>query len=180
MLPRVHLQVGLLSLVCVSVCLSACVCVCVCLCMCVYHTYKYNCGYVLLSSPPERHSSFKLHQKNEEGLDSSQLHHPLVPFVPYPVGYPSPPGSHNSPSRDALPLVRASRGSLGSPWVSHELSQASCSSLGSLWRTAAAAKSLQSCPTPCNPTDGSPPGSPIPGILQVKTLEWVAISFSNA
>ena len=45
---------------------------------------------------------------------------------------------------------------------------------------AAAAKSLQSCPTLCNPIDGSPPGSPIPGILQAKTLEWVAISFSNA
>ena len=44
---------------------------------------------------------------------------------------------------------------------------------------AAAAKSLQSCPTLCNPRDGSPPGSPIPGILQVRTLEWVAISFSN-
>ena len=45
---------------------------------------------------------------------------------------------------------------------------------------AAAAKSLQSCPTLCNPIDGSPPGSPIPGILQVRRLEWVAISFSNA
>ena len=45
---------------------------------------------------------------------------------------------------------------------------------------AAAAKSLQSRPTPCDPIDGSPPGSPIPGILQVRTLEWVAISFSNA
>ena len=44
----------------------------------------------------------------------------------------------------------------------------------------AAAKSLQSCPTLCNPTDGSPPGSPVPGILQARTLEWVAISFSNA
>ena len=44
----------------------------------------------------------------------------------------------------------------------------------------AAAKSLQSCPTLCNPIDGSPPGSPIPGILQARTLEWVAISFSNA
>ena len=48
------------------------------------------------------------------------------------------------------------------------------------WDTAAAAKSLQSCPTLCNPRDGSPSGSPIPGILQVRTLEWVAISFSNA
>ena len=45
--------------------------------------------------------------------------------------------------------------------------------------TAAAAKSLQSCPTLCDPIDGSPPGSPIPGILQARTLEWVAISFSN-
>ena len=45
---------------------------------------------------------------------------------------------------------------------------------------AAAAKSLQSCPTLCDPTDGSPPGSAIPGILQARTLEWVAISFSSA
>ena len=45
---------------------------------------------------------------------------------------------------------------------------------------AATAKSLQSCPTLCYPIDGSPPGSPIPGILQARTLEWVAISFSNA
>ena len=42
------------------------------------------------------------------------------------------------------------------------------------------AKSLQSCPTLCNPTDSSPPGSPVPGILQARTLEWVTISFSNA
>ena len=45
---------------------------------------------------------------------------------------------------------------------------------------AAAAKSLQSCPTLCDPIDGSPPGSLVPGILQERTLEWVAISFSNA
>ena len=45
---------------------------------------------------------------------------------------------------------------------------------------AAAAKSLQSCPTLCHPIDGSPPASPVPGILQARTLEWVAISFSNA
>ena len=45
---------------------------------------------------------------------------------------------------------------------------------------AAAAKSLQLCLTLCNPIDGSPPGSPVPGILQVRTLEWVAVSFSNA
>ena len=45
---------------------------------------------------------------------------------------------------------------------------------------AAAAKSLQSCPTLCDPTDGSPPGSHVPGILQARTLDWVAIAFSNA
>ena len=49
------------------------------------------------------------------------------------------------------------------------------------WITlAAAAKLLQSCLTLCDPIDGSPPGSPVPGILQARTLEWVAISFSNA
>ena len=54
--------------------------------------------------------------------------------------------------------------------------------LGGWWKcpATAAAKSLQSCPTPCDPIDGSPPGSPVPGILQARTLEWVAISFSNA
>ena len=48
------------------------------------------------------------------------------------------------------------------------------------WVAAAAAKSLQSCPTLCDLIDGSPPGSPVHGILQARTLEWVAISFSNA
>ena len=46
--------------------------------------------------------------------------------------------------------------------------------------SAAAAKAPQLCPTLCNPIDGSPPGSPVPGILQARTLEWVAISFFNA
>ena len=46
--------------------------------------------------------------------------------------------------------------------------------------TAAAAKLIQSCPTLCDPIDGSPTGSPVPGILQARTLEWVAISFSSA
>ena len=52
--------------------------------------------------------------------------------------------------------------------------------LGSKITAAAAAKSLQSCPTLCDPRDSSPPGSPIPGILQARILEWVAISFFNA
>ena len=50
----------------------------------------------------------------------------------------------------------------------------------SLLFLAAAAKSLQSCPTLCDPIDGSPPGSAVPGILQARTPEWVAISFSSA
>ena len=55
-----------------------------------------------------------------------------------------------------------------------------CFCHGTQTAAAAAAKSLQSCPTLCDPIDGSPPGSPVPGILQGRTLEWVAISFSNA
>ena len=51
---------------------------------------------------------------------------------------------------------------------------------GDVRAAAAAAKSLQSCPSLCDPIDSSSPGSPVPGILQARTLEWVAISFSNA
>ena len=51
---------------------------------------------------------------------------------------------------------------------------------GSYFPTTTTTKSLQSCPTLCDPTGSSPPGSPVPGILQARTLEWVAISFSNA
>ena len=61
-----------------------------------------------------------------------------------------------------------------------DLELLSKSTVLSLSVAAAAAKSLQSCPTLCDPTDSGPPGSPIPGILQARTLEWVAISFSNA
>ena len=67
--------------------------------------------------------------------------------------------------------------------VYQTLKTSCCSSLSAYYlhySAAAAAKSLQSCPTLCDPIDGSPPGSPIPGILQARTLEWVAISFSNA
>ena len=51
---------------------------------------------------------------------------------------------------------------------------------GKMGTAAVAAKLLQSCPTLCDPRDSSPPGSPVPGILQARTLEWVVISFSNA
>ena len=49
----------------------------------------------------------------------------------------------------------------------------------SIMSVAAAAKTLQSCPTLCDPIDGSPPGSPVPGVLQARTLEWVAMPFSR-
>jgi len=52
--------------------------------------------------------------------------------------------------------------------------------VGSYFGAAAAAKLLELCMTLCNPIDGNPPGSPVPGILQARTLEWAAISFSNA
>ena len=58
--------------------------------------------------------------------------------------------------------------------------KSNCNMLHSSAVAATAAKSLQSYPTLCDPIDGSPPGSAIPGILQARTLEWVAISFSNA
>ena len=64
--------------------------------------------------------------------------------------------------------------------ASHGRSGFSMLPLGRCHSDAAAAKSCQSCPTLCDPIDSSPPGSPVPGILQARTLEWVAISFSNA
>ena len=82
------------------------------------------------------------------------------PF-PSPGDLPNPEIEPRSPTlqADSSPLTY-----LGSP---------SCNA-------AAAAKALQSCPTLCDPIDGSPPGSAVPGILQARILEWVAISFSNA
>ena len=64
--------------------------------------------------------------------------------------------------------------------VSFHFNTKECSNYSTSAAAAAAAKSLQSCLTLCNPIDGSPLGSPIPGILQARTLEWVAISFSSA
>ena len=60
------------------------------------------------------------------------------------------------------------------------ISELKWTGMGEFNSAAAAAKSLQSCPSLCDPIDGSPPGSPVPGILQARTLEWVAISFSSA
>ena len=81
---------------------------------------------------------------------------------------------------DGWPLPKNNSGSLGMgpghPWFSKVPLVVLTTELSA----AAAAKSLQSCPTLCDRVDGSPPGSPIPGILQARTLEWAAISFSNA
>ena len=86
-------------------------------------------------------------------------------------------------------LLCPSPGDLPDPGIEHESPALQVDSLpselpgkplGLYAAAAAAAKSLQSCPTLCDPIDGSPPGSPVPGILQARTLEWVAISFSNA
>ena len=74
-----------------------------------------------------------------------------------------------------MPLVTQSL--RGSTHLSHRIR---VRTLDILSTPAAAAKSLQSCPTLCDPIDSSPPGSPVPGILQARTLEWVAISFPNA
>ena len=63
---------------------------------------------------------------------------------------------------------------------SHEIKRRLLLGRKAMANLAAAAKLLQSCPTLCDPIDGSPSGSPVPGILQARTLEWVAISFSNA
>ena len=77
----------------------------------------------------------------------------------------------------------------GSPrileWIAHSFSSRSSqprnqTGISGIAAAAAAAKSLQSCLILCNPIDGKPPGSPVPGILQARILEWVAISFSNA
>ena len=76
-----------------------------------------------------------------------------------------------------LPTQESKRGLLHCRWILYQLSYKG--SLGCLLAAAAAASSLQSCPTLCDPTECSPPGFPVPGILQARTLEWVAISFSN-
>ena len=73
--------------------------------------------------------------------------------------------------------VRYQRGRTSTPT---QVSVSKHRDLPDRYAAAAAAKSLQSCPTLCDPIDGSPPGSPVPGTLQARTLEWVAISFSNA
>ena len=95
----------------------------------------------------------------------NSTHSSNTPLLPQPLPYPHPCSPH------VTFLVETSV-EFGAPrfFIFHTHTQLA----------AAAAKSLQSCPTLCDPIDSSPPGSPVPGTLQARTLEWVAISFSNA
>ena len=89
------------------------------------------------------------------------------------------PWSKNLPSSTNLQTINAGEGvEKREPSYTVGGNVCWCSHYGEQY--AAAAKSLQSCPTLCDLKDGSPPGAPVPGILQARTLEWVAISFSNA
>ena len=108
----------------------------------------------------------------------------LVPWIRWPKYW-----SFNfsiNPSNEYSGLISFRIDSLQSKGLSRVFSNTTVqkhqffSAQPSLWSNAAAAKSLQSYPTLCNPIDRTPPGSPVPGILQARTLEWVAISFSNA
>ena len=129
------------------------------------------------------------------------LYHPL-PFLPsifasikffsnesvLPIRWPNywSFSFSTSPSNEYSGLISFRIDSLQSKGLSRVFSNTTVqkhqffSAQPSLWSNAAAAKSLQSYPTLCNPIDRTPPGSPVPGILQARTLEWVAISFSHA
>ena len=85
-----------------------------------------------------------------------------------------------NPQLDVLILVNIYSNSSQNIYVLHLILASLIRTFGNCICSAAAAKSLQSCPSLCDPIDGSPPGSPVPGILQAGTLEWVAISFSSA
>ena len=94
-----------------------------------------------------------------------------------PPSYPLTVGNSNQWKFSSFPPSARWSQDRCSYRLSEESSETKCSTAHD---AAAAAKSLQLCPTLCNPIGGSPPGSAIPGILQARTLEWVAISFSNA
>ena len=91
-----------------------------------------------------------------------------------------PKSRHVPPPCSALHPLEAAPGPLHGLMVSPDTTQRGLNMLHVNAAAAAAAKSLQSCPTLWNPIDSSPPGSPVPGILQARTLEWVAIFISNA
>ena len=106
--------------------------------------------------------------------------------IPWTAAYQAPPSMGFSRQEYWSGLPFPSPGGLPDPGLEPALAPALTSGFfttSTAWETnpaAAAAKSLQSCPTLCDPIEGSPPGSLVPEILQARTLEWVAISFSNA
>ena len=97
-----------------------------------------------------------------------------------PMKKPLGSGEKNLPERWEVTVPSVHRGPWTVPDPPARLKTFKSHGTVSSVAAAAAAKSFQSCPTLCDPIDSSPPGSPIPGILQARTLEWVAISFSNA
>ena len=114
---------------------------------------------------------------------SSQPRSSALQVDSLPVELPGKPKNTGVSSLSLLqqifPTQESNRGLLHCRRILYQLSyQESLSRAAAA--AAATAKSLQSCLTLCDPIDGSPPGSPVPGILQARTLEWVAISFSNA
>ena len=128
------------------------VCVCVCVCVCVFsQSCSTLCGHMDCSpSYSSVHGIFQARISLLQGIFLTQRSNPSL-ISPVLAGR----FSTTTP--------------LGKPFM-----------ILGIHKCTARAKSLQSCPTPCDPIDGSPSGSTIPGILQARTLEWVAISFSNA
>ena len=120
------------------------------------HTHTHTYIYIYLphaypsSQHPLRSLDFHPHQAVTRSSSLWQCHLRPLRSLDFQPLLPPPPPWHSNRGPLSLPTAAA-----------------------------AAAKSLQSCPTLCNPVDGSPPGSPVPGILQARTLEWGAISFSN-
>ena len=110
----------------------------------------------------------------------SSLSHVRLFVTPWTVADQAPPSMGFSRQEYWSGVPFPSPGDLPDPWIEPRSSASQADSLPSEPPAAAAAKSLQLCPTLCDPMDGSPPGSAVPGILQARTLEWAAISFSNA
>ena len=120
----------------------------------------YPCVFITLGGAIQRISI----QRNKAGTGFEMWGEGRKPLVPgLRPSWPPAPNPH------ILKLINLGNQNLKVEWMQRKWTAA-----------AAAAKSLQSCPTLCDPIDSSPPGSPVPGILQARTLEWVAISFSNA
>ena len=147
------------------------------------------CALAIRDEAPDDHSNLKDMRVIISTLSWMIKHHHLAPVIPKSHQYHR---NSDVTVRATGPCRTSFDFNLQRTATAHLLSESdvtlACAfSLGHCWRAhsgvefsaaAAAAKSLQSCPTLCDPTDGSSPGSPVPGILQARTLEWVAISFS--